>query len=84
MTSIYCDYIESECFDFGNCLKCKHKPADFISKEQGKRIEQDAYLAVDALESIIACSSHLHQDYLKEKLSIVKRCAEFMQHFVKE
>ena len=84
MLSIYCDYIESECFDFYNCLKCKWKPADMIPESDCKRIEEDARFAIDSLEGLIACSPHIHQDYLKEKLSRIRRCIEFMQNFEKE
>lgn len=84
MTSIYCDHIESECFDFSNCLKCKYKPADFIPERDSKRIAEDAWLAIDALEGLIACSPHIHQDYLKEKLSLIRHCIGFMQNFEKD
>lgn len=84
MPSIYCDHIESECFNFTNCLKCKYKPADMIPEYICKRISEDAWLAIDALEGLIACSPHIHQDYLSEKLSIVRRCIQFMEHFEKE
>ena len=84
MTSIYCDYIESECFNFSNCLKCKYSPAGFVPEKQAHRIAEDAALAIEALEGIRLSEGALHQDYLKEKLSIVERCALFMSFFVKE
>lgn len=84
MPSIYCKHIDSECFDFWNCFKCKYKPADIIPKNETKRINEDAWLAIDALESIIASSDNLHQDYLKEKISIVRRCIYFIENFEKD
>lgn len=84
MISIYCDHIESECFDFSNCLKCKYKPADMIPEYECKRISEDAWLAIDALEALVASSPHIHQDYLTEKLSLVRRCIKFMENFEKE
>lgn len=84
MVSIYCDYIESECFDFHNCLKCKYKAPDYIPERDSKRIAEDAWLAVDCLEGLIAAAPFIHQNYLKEKLSIIKRCVKFMESFEKE
>lgn len=84
MLSIYCDHIESECFDFCSCMRCKWKPAEMIPESDCKRIEEDAWLAIDALEGLIACSPYIHQDYLKEKLSLIRRCIGFMQNFEKE
>ena len=84
MTSIYCDWIESECFNFNNCYKCKYKAADMIDERNCERIAQDARLAIDALQGIVNCSPYIHQDYLKEKLSLVRRCMTFMQLFEKE
>lgn len=84
MTSIYCEHIDSECFDFHNCYKCEHKPPDFIKESDCKRIAEDARLALDALSAIVDCSPYLHQNYLKEKLSLVERCTKFMKYYVKE
>ena len=84
MTSIYCECIESECFNFNNCYKCKYKTADMIDERNCERIAQDARLAIDALQGIVNCSPYIHQDYLKEKLSLVRRCMTFMQLFEKE
>lgn len=84
MTSIYCDHIESECFNFSNCMKCKYSPSTFVPEKQAHRIAQDAALAIEALEAIRLSEGALHQDYLKEKLSIVERCALFMSFFVKD
>lgn len=84
MTSIYCEHLDGECFDFGNCHKCKYKPAEMIDEMNSKRIAEDARLAIYALEGLDAAAPYIHQNYLREKLSIVKRCCEFMEHFVKE
>ena len=84
MTSIYCEHLDAECFNFGYCYKCKYKPSGMISEANSKRIAEDARLAIYALEGLDAAAPYIHQDYLREKLSIVKRCCEFMEHFVKE
>ncbi len=84
MTSIYCEHLDAECFNFGNCYKCKYKPPEMISEANSKRIAEDARLAIDALSSIVNSSPHLHQNYLKEKLSLVEHCTKFMKNFVKE
>lgn len=84
MTSIYCEHLDGECFDFCNCHKCKYKPPEMIDEMNSKRIAEDARLAIYALEGLDAAAPYIHQSYLKEKLSIVKRCCEFMEHFVKE
>lgn len=81
--SIYCEELDGECFDFNNCYKCKYKPADMIDERNSQRIAQDARLAIDALSGLVN-SPHIHQNYLKEKLSIARRCIAFMQHFEKE
>lgn len=41
-TSIYCDHIESECFNFSNCMKCKYCPSTFVPEKQAHRIAQVA------------------------------------------
>lgn len=84
MTSIYCEFLDGECFIFDKCEKCKYKPPEMIDEMNSKRIAEDARLAIDALEGLDAAAPYIHQNYLKEKLSIVKRCCEFMEHFVKE
>ena len=84
MTSIYCPHVDGECFELGKCYKCKYKPAEMIDERICIRIEEDARLAIDALLSIVNCSPYLHQNYLKEKLSVVERCTKFMKNFVKD
>ena len=44
------------------------------------RIRDDAYIACDALQSLINAPS-LHEDYIKEKLEVVRRCIKFIEHF---
>lgn len=82
--SIYCEELDAECFEFHNCLKCKYKKAEMIDERNCERIAQDARIAIDALQSLVSGSPYIHQDYLKEKLSVARRCIAFMQHFEKE
>lgn len=84
MTSIYCEFLDGECFTFNNCYKCKYKPVGMIDEMNSKRIAEDAKLAIYALEGLVAAAPYIHQDYLREKLSIVNRCFEFMSNFAKE
>lgn len=84
MTSIYCEFLDGECFTFDKCCKCKYKPGEMIDEMNSKRIAEDAGLAIYALEGLVAAAPYIHQDYLSEKLSIVKRCCKFMEHFAKE
>lgn len=84
MTSIYCEHLDGECFDFDKCYKCKEKPVGMIDEMNNKRIAEDARLAIYALEGLVAAAPYIHQDYLREKLSIVKRCVNFMEYFVKD
>lgn len=81
--SIYCEHLDGECFDFGNCRKCPYKPPEMLPESECKRIAQDAALVIDALQGLVNCSPHIHQNYLKEKLSIVKRCISFIDLFSK-
>lgn len=55
-----------------------------IDENNSKRIRDDAYIACDALQSIIAAAPYIHEDYLKEKLDVIRRCLAFMQHFEPE
>lgn len=52
-----------------------------IDENNCKRIRDDAYIACDALESIIEASPYIHEDYLREKLDVVRKCIAFMQHY---
>ena len=49
------------------------------------RIADDAYIAVDALESIITVAREgaLHPKYLQEKLDVAQRYLCFMKEFTK-
>lgn len=53
---------------------------ELINARDTCRIKNDAYIAMDACESIVY-SPTLHPEYLKEKLNVIKRCVEFMEHF---
>lgn len=51
-----------------------------INEEDTRRIREDAYIAYDALNALIV-SPTLHEDYIKEKLDVVRRCVRFISHF---
>lgn len=51
-----------------------------INEHDAERIRYDAYIACDALQSLIS-SPKLHEDYIKEKLDRVRACIEFISHF---
>ena len=51
-----------------------------IDEFNTKRIRDDAYIACDALQALIL-SSYLQEDYIKEKLDIVRRCIKFIEQF---
>lgn len=44
------------------------------------RIRDDAYIACDALQSLIN-SPQLHENYIREKLNVVRRCIKFIENF---
>lgn len=46
------------------------------------RIRNDAYIACDALQALVY-APNLHEDYIKEKLDVVRRCIKFIEHFEK-
>lgn len=46
------------------------------------RIRDDAYIACDALQALVY-APNLHEDYIKEKLDVVRRCIKFIEHFEK-
>lgn len=52
-----------------------------INEHDAMRIREDAYIACDALQSLIAAAPYLHERYVKEKLKVVKRCIEFIEQF---
>lgn len=82
-SSIYCEHLDGECFDFGNCYKCPYKPSEVLPHSECQRIISDADIAIAALQGIKNSDPYLHQNYLKEKLNVVKRCVSFMEHYVK-
>lgn len=53
-----------------------------ISENDTKRIRNDAYIACDALESLMYAPT-LHEDYIREKLNIVRSCMKFIECFEK-
>lgn len=51
-----------------------------ISESDTLRIKNDAIIAQDALQSLI-CSPKLYENYVREKLKVVKECIKFIEHF---
>ena len=51
-----------------------------IDEYNTKRIRNDAYIACDALQSLMYAPT-LHEDYVKEKLEVVRHCIKFIEHF---
>ncbi len=51
-----------------------------ISESDTLRIKNDAIIAQDALQSLI-CSPKLHENYVREKLTVVKECIKFIEQF---
>lgn len=54
-----------------------------ISESDTLRIKNDAIIAQDALQSLI-CSPKLHENYVREKLTVVKECIKFIEQFEKK
>lgn len=52
-----------------------------IDPVNGKRIAEDAYIAIDSLESIVNSRLTLAPSYLKEKCKTVQKCLDFMKNF---
>ncbi len=52
-----------------------------IDENNSMRIKNDAYIACDALKSLIVAAPYIHEDYLHEKLEVVRRCLKFMELF---
>lgn len=61
----------------GEAMKTKD---GMIDNFNAMRIRDDAYIACDALQSLIN-SPKLHERYIKEKLDVVRRCIKFIEHF---
>ena len=51
-----------------------------IDEYNTKRIQNDAYIACDALRSLMYAPT-LHENYVREKLEVVRRCIKFIEHF---
>ena len=51
-----------------------------IDEYNTSRIRNDAYIACDALQSLMYAPT-LHENYIKEKLDIVRQCIKFIEHF---
>lgn len=54
--------------------------AKVINELNAMRIRDDAYIACDALQSLIN-SPKLHENYIREKLDVVRRCIKFLENF---
>lgn len=54
--------------------------AKVINELNAMRIRDDAYIACDALQSLIY-SPKLHENYIREKLDVVRRCIKFIENF---
>lgn len=54
---------------------------EIVDHRDAKRITEDCYVAIDALRAIQTSQSYLHISYLKEKVSIVQSCLDFMKSF---
>lgn len=63
----------------GEAMKIKDGMIDNIN---AVRIRDDAYIACDALQALVY-APNLHEDYIKEKLDVVRRCIKFIEHFEK-
>ena len=53
-----------------------------VDEYNTQRIRNDAYIACDALQALMY-APNLHEDYIKEKLDVVRRCIKFIEHFEK-
>ena len=52
-----------------------------IDEYNALRIKDDAMIACDALQSLIYASPHISEQYVKEKLKVVKSCIKFIEQF---
>ena len=55
-----------------------------IDERNSMRIADDARIACDALQSLICAAPYIHENYVKEKLRVVKRCVKFIEQFEPE
>lgn len=53
-----------------------------ISADDTRRIRDDAYIAIDALQSLLY-APNLSEDYIKEKVNTVESCIKFIETFGK-
>lgn len=61
-------------------MRGEEKVAKIINELNAMRIRDDAYIACDALQSLIN-SPKLHENYIREKLDVVRRCIKFIENF---
>lgn len=55
--------------------------SNIINSRDTKRIQDDAYIAIDALQGIVYSGNNLHESYLKEKVDKAQRCLDFIKGF---
>ena len=84
MFSIFCEALDGECFESHKCAKCKYKKPEMLDKPTSNHIADDANIAINALVGLLKAAPYIHQDYLKEKLTIVRKCLMFMENYEKE
>ena len=51
-----------------------------VDEYNTQRIRNDAGIACDALQALMY-APNLHEDYIKEKLDIIRHCIEFIERF---
>lgn len=61
----------------GEAMKTKDGMIDNIN---AVRIRDDAYIACDALQALVY-APNLHEDYIKEKLDVVRHCIKFIENY---
>ena len=52
-----------------------------INETDAMRIREDAFIACDAVQSLISAAPYLHENYVREKLKVVKGCIKFIEQF---
>ena len=52
-----------------------------INERDAMRISEDAFIACDALQSLISAAPYIHENYVREKLKVVKGCIKFIEQF---
>ena len=66
-------------YDYSRDMESKSQKG-IIDKHNTERIRGDAYIACDALQSLINAPT-LHKDYIGEKLDRVRSCINFISLF---